>query len=254
MTPQQADKLLQEIGLFETKSGPEHYEKGVHMIGEDAMLELASYLNDEHENAEERLFEKCAEDPYFSIIHSLKYNVFKEELIWLDRVLPENALIFDLGCNTGHMTALCATMRKSCRFVGYDTIDQTLKKADQIKSELGLENLSFENYDFMNLNTEPKPDGIMSLQAIGNYLDDPENIAKICSLTNTKAFIILIEAFLKEEVLKSILATFEKNGFYLSRFDKITCGPYQETETMPAILLERGFNSSPRVDIKTISL
>ena len=55
-------------------------------------------------------------------------------------------------------------------------------------------------------------------------------------------------------MLKSILATFEKHGFYLSLFDKIICGPYQEAETMPAILLERGFNSSPRVDIKTISL
>ena len=152
------------------------------------------------------------------------------------------------------MTALCATMRKSCRFVGYDTIDQTLKKADQIKSELGLENLSFENYDFMSLNTEPKPDGIISLQAIGNYLDDQENIAKICNLTDTKGFIILVEAFLKEEVLKYILATFEKHGFYLSLFDKIACGPYQEAETMPAILLERGFNSSPRIDIKTVTL
>lgn len=254
MTPQQADKLLQEIGLFETKSGPEHYERGVQLIGEDAMLELAGYLNDEHENAEERLFEKCSEGPYFSLIHSLKYNVFKKELIWLDRVLPKNALIFDLGCNTGHMTALCAAMRKSCRFVGYDTISLPLKKANQIKSNMGLENLSFEQSDFMNLKPDPKPDGLMSLQSLGHYLDEPENIAKICNLTDTKGFIILVEAFLKEEVLRSILATFEKHGFYLSLFDKITCGVYQEAETMPAILLERGADSSPRVDIKSISL
>jgi SAM-dependent methyltransferase len=254
MTPQQADEQLKQLALFHVESIDEHAEIAAAMIGVEAMLELGSHLNGEHENSGEYLLEKCAEDHYFSLIHSLKYNVFKEELIWLDRVLPKNALIFDLGCNTGHMTALCANMRKSCRFVGYDTIDLTLKKADQIKSALGLENLSFENYDFMNLNTEPKPDGIMSLQAIGNYLDHPENIAKICSLTNTKAFIILVEAFLKEEVLRSILATFEKHGFYLSLFDKITCGAYQEAETMPAILLKRGFNSSPSVDIKSISL
>ena len=254
MTLQQADKLLQEIGLFETKSVPEHYEKGVQLIGEDAMLELASYLNDERENAEERLFEKCSEDPYFSLIHSLKYNVFKEELIWLDRVLPKNALIFDLGCNTGHMTALCAAMRKSCRFVGYDTISLPLKKANQIKSNMGLENLSVEQSDFMNLKPDPKPDGLMSLQSLGHYLDEPENIAKICNLTDTKGFIILVEAFLKEEVLRSILATFEKHGFYLSLFDKITCGSYQEAETMPAILLARGFETTPRMDIKTIRL
>jgi SAM-dependent methyltransferase len=254
MTPQQADKLLQEIGLFETKSGPEHYERGVQLIGEDAMLELAGYLNDEHENAEERLFEKCAEDAYFSLIHSLKYNVFKEELIWLDKVIPESALIFDLGCNTGHITALCAKMRKSCRFVGYDAIALPLKKANHLKSEMGLENLSFEHCDFMNLKTDQKPDMLMSLQALGDYLDDQDNIANICSLTTKEASIILVEAFRKEEVLRSILETFEKHSFHLSLFDKITCGAYQEVKTMPAIILERGFNSSPRVDIKTISL
>ena len=254
MTPQQADKLLQEIGLFETKSVAEHYEKGVQLIGEDAMLELAGYLNDEHENAEERLFEKCAEGPYFSLIHSLKYNVFKEELIWLDRVLPKNALIFDLGCNTGHMTALCAAMRKSSRFVGYDTIDLSLKKANQIKTDMGLENLSFEHCDFMNLKPDQRPDVLMSLQAIGDYLDDPDNIANICSLAAKKASIIFVEAFRKEEVLKSILATFEKHGFYLSLFDKITCGAYQELEAMPAIQLARGFETTPRMDIRTIRL
>ena len=254
MTPQQADKLLQEIGLFEAKSVAEHYEKGVQLIGENAMLELAGYLDDEHENADEHLFEKCAEDPYFSLIHSLKYNVFKEELIWLDKVIPEKALIFDLGCNTGHMTALCAKMRKSCIFVGYDTIFLPLKKANQIKSDMGLENLSFEHCDFMNLKPDRRPEALISLQALGDYLDDSDNIANICSLTAKEASIILVEAFLKEEVLRSILEAFEKHGFYLSLFDKITCGPYQEAETMPAILLERGFNSSPRVDIKTIRL
>jgi hypothetical protein len=35
MTPQQADKLLQEIGLFEIKSGPHHYEKSVQLIEEN---------------------------------------------------------------------------------------------------------------------------------------------------------------------------------------------------------------------------
>jgi SAM-dependent methyltransferase len=254
MTPQQADMLLQEIGLFEVKSVPQHYEKSVQLLGEESMLELCNHLNGEFDFSEEYLQEKCGEDPYFSVIHSTKYNIFKEELVWLDKVLPENALVFDLGCNTGHMTALCARMRKSCRFVGYDTIDLTLKKADQIKSALGLDNLSFKNCDFMSLNTAPKPDGIMSLQAIGNYLDDPENIAKICNLTDTKAFIILVEAFRRQKELKSILKAFEKYGFYLTIFDRIACGDHRERKTMPAILLARGFDVSTRIDIKSIKL
>jgi hypothetical protein len=106
----------------------------------------------------------------------------------------------------------------------------------------------------MSLNTAPKPDGIMSLQAIGNYLDDPENIAKICNLTETKAFIILVEAFRRQKELKSILKAFEKYGFYLTIFDRIACGDHRERKTMPAILLARGFDVSTRIDIKSIKL
>ena len=254
MTPQQADEQLKQLGLFQVKSMEEHAEIVTNMVGESAMLELGDHFNGEHENSEEYLLEKCGEDPYFSIIHSMKYNIFKEELIWLDKVLPENALVFDLGCNTGHMTALCAKMRKSCRFVGYDTIAATLRKANQIKRDMGLENLSFENYDVMSLKTEPKPDGLMILQALGPYLDDPKNVAKLCNLTDTKAFIILVEKFVKEKGMKTILKTFEKNGFNLIFFDKISCHDHTNVKTMPAIFLERGFITTPRVDIKDIRL
>jgi SAM-dependent methyltransferase len=254
MTPQQADEHLKQLGLFQVNSMEEHAEIVTTMIGEDAMLELGDHFNGEYENSEEYLLRKSSEDPYFSIIHSIKYNIFKEELIWLDEVLPENALVFDLGCNTGHMTALCAKMRKSCRFVGYDTIAATLKKANQIKSDMGLENLSFENYDVMNLKTEPKPDGLMILQALGPYLDDPENVDKLCNLADKKAFIILIEKFVIEKGLKVILKTFEKLGFNLIRFDKISCDAYTQVKTMPAIFLERGFDAEPKLDIKSIRL
>ena len=128
MTPQQADKLLQEIGLFEIKSGPHHYDKGVQLIGEDAMLELGGYLSGEHEDAEEYLLQKCAEDPYFSLIHSTKYELFREELLWLDKVLPENALVFDLGCNTGHLTTACARIRPKARFAKYNPIKPAIEK------------------------------------------------------------------------------------------------------------------------------
>ena len=254
MTPQQADEQLKQLGLFQVNSIEEHAEIVTSMIGEDAMIELGDHFNGEHENSEEYLLEKSGEDPYFSIIHSMKYNIFKEELIWLDEVLPENALVFDLGCNAGHMTALCAKMRKSCRFVGYDTIAATLKKANQIKSDMGLENLSFENYDVMNLKTEPKPDGLMILQALGPYLDDPENVDKLCNLADKKAFIILIEKFVIEKGLKVILKTFEKLGFNLIRFDKISCDAYTQVKTMPAIFLERGFDAEPKLDINSIKL
>jgi hypothetical protein len=106
----------------------------------------------------------------------------------------------------------------------------------------------------MNLKTEPKPDGLMILQALGPYLDDPENVDKLCNLADKKAFIILIEKFVIEKGLKVILKTFEKLGFNLIRFDKISCDAYTQVKTMPAIYLERGFDIGARIDIKSIKL
>lgn len=254
MTPDQADKLLQQIGLFETKSVPEHYAKGVQLIGEDAMLELGSHFNGEYEDSEKYLLEKSAEDPYFSIIHSTKYSIFKEELVWLDQVLPKDVLVADLGCSTGHMTALCAKMRPCSRFVGVDLIPSVIKKANSIKEQLGSANLSFEQYDFRTIKTTPKPDGLISLQAVGAFLDDQATISHLSDYVDSKAFIILVEAFVVAEGLKRILKGFQSFGFSMARFDKINCGKGRRIKTMPGIFLARGFDNIPSLNINTIHL
>jgi SAM-dependent methyltransferase len=254
MTPQQADKLLQEIGLFETKSGPEHVEKGVQLIGEDAMLELGGYLNGDHENAEQYLLEKCAEDPYFSLIHSIKYSLFREELIWLDRVLPENALVFDLGCNTGHLTAACARMRPTSKFVGYDPLKPAIDKANRLKGEHGLEKLFFECHNALNIKTDPKPDGLMSLQAIGCYLDETKNIDILCDLVDSKGFIVLIDNFVKVKGLKKILSHFDENGFSLCGYNILKPKSFHYISPIPAVLLCRGLEMPDKIDVKKIRL
>ena len=254
MTPEEADKLLQEIGLFETKSVPEHYEKGVQLIGEDAMIELAGYLNGDHEDGETYLLEKCAKDPYFSLIHSTKFALFREELLWLDKVLPENALVFDLGCNTGHMTAACAKMRPNSRFAGYDSIKSVIDKAKRIKEQLGIEKLSFECHNAFNFKTDTKPDGLISLQAIGCYLDETKYIDVLCDLADERSFIVLIDNFVKVKGLKKILKHFEKNGFSLFGYNILKPKTFHYISSIPAILLCRGLEMPDKIDIKTIRL
>ena len=254
MTREQADKLLEEIGLFETKSVPEHYEKGVQLIGEDAMLELAGYLNGDHEDGERYLLEKCAEEPYFSLIHSTKFALFREELLWLDKVLPQDALVFDLGCNTGHMTAACARMRPISRFAGYDPIKSVIDKAKRIKEQLGIEKLSFECHNAFNFTTDTKPDGLISLQAIGCYLDETKYIDILCDLVDTEGFIILIDNFVKVKGLKKILSHFDKNGFSLCGYNILKPKSFHYISSIPAVLLCRGLEMPEKIDIKTIRL
>lgn len=254
MTPEEADKLLQEIGLFETQGIAEHYENGIQLIGEDAMQELAGYLNGEHEGSEEYLLRKCAEDPYFSLIHSIKYSLFREELIWLDRVLPENALVFDLGCNTGHLTAACARMRPISKFVGYDPIRPAIEKANRIKKQMGIEKLSFECHNAFNIRTDPKPDGLLSLQAIGCYLDETKYIDILCNLVDLKGFIVLIDNFVKVKGLKKTLNHFEKNGFSLFGYNILQPKGFHYISSLPAILLCRGLEMTEKINIKSITL
>jgi len=254
MTPEQADQWLRELGLFCTNGVEEHYKRGVKLLGAKKMSLLAEHFNGEYEDSERYLLEKSAQDPYFSIIHSTKYPIFKEELLWLNQVLPKDVLVADLGCSTGHMTALCARMRPCSRFIGIDVIASVIKKANCTKEKLGLANLSFEQHDFRTINTKPKPDGLISLQAVGAYLDDQATIFHLSNYVDSRAFIILVEAFEVEDGLKRILRGFQSCGFSLVRFDKINCGKGRKIKTMPGIFLARGFNKFPAIDLKTIRL
>ena len=254
MTPEEADKWLRELGLFHINGVDEHYKRGVRLIGKKKMSFLAEHFNGEHEDSESYLSEKCGEDPYFSLIQSQKYTIFKEELLWLDQTLPENALVFDLGCSTGHMTALCAKMRPCSKFVGIDRIPSVIKKAISIKEKLGMTNLSFEQYDFTSIGTTTKPDGIISLQALGPFLYNHASISYLSNFVDLQAFIILVEAFQDLDGLKDILKTFNSHGFSLINFDKIHCGKSRKVKTMPGILLARGFETTAKIDIETIRL
>jgi hypothetical protein len=103
------------------------------------------------------------------------------------------------------------------------------------------------------INTTPKPDGLISLQAVGPYLDDQATISHLSDYVDSKAFIILVEAFQVEEDLKRILKSFQSCGFSLVRFDKINCGKGRKIRRMPGILLVRGFDHIPSLDINAIS-
>jgi SAM-dependent methyltransferase len=224
------------------------------LIGKDAMIELAGYLNGDHEDGETYLLEKCAEDPYFSLIHSTKFALFREELLWLDKILPEDALVFDLGCNTGHLTTTCARMRPMSKFVGYDPLKPAIEKANQLKVQHGLEKVFFECRNAFNIKTDPKPDGLISLQAIGCYLDETKYIDVLCDLVDREGFIVLIDNFVKVSGLKKILNHFEKKGFLLHGYNILKPKGFHYISSLPAILLCRGLEMPDKIDVKKIRL
>ena len=152
------------------------------------------------------------------------------------------------------MTAACARMRPNSRFAGYDPIKSAIEKAKRIKDQLGIEKLSFECHNAFNFKTDTKPDGLISLQAIGCYLDETKNIDILCDLVDSKGFIVLIDNFVKVKGLKKILKHFDKNGFSLCGYNILKPKSFHYISSIPAVLLCRGLEMPDKIDIKTIRL
>ena len=242
--------MLQELGFFAHKNIHDFERIARKRLGGKAMGRLIEYFTAKHEGSEGYLLEKCAEDSYFEVINSTKYDLFKKEILWLKEVLPDNALIADLGCHTGHITSILARLMPESRFIGYDLIKSAIGRADKIKDTYQIAKLSFECRDAFSLSIDPKPDGILSLQAIGRTLTSKERVDWLCNLVDEQSFIALIDSFYPEDevMVKEMLGNFRLNGFQLSEYQLLTYNSIYGKGSRPALLLTRGFNGIPEID------
>jgi len=73
-----------------------------------------------------------------------------EYALHLDRNIPKDAEVADVGCGTGLLCALLATSEK--RIVrGYDFSKASIKKAEEVKTKLELDSLSFYHGDLFDI-------------------------------------------------------------------------------------------------------
>jgi SAM-dependent methyltransferase len=259
-TPQngseEIDAMLQDLGFFPHKDINEFDRIARKRIGGKAMGQLIDYFTCKHENSEEYLLNKCAEDGFFEVIHTTKYDLFKKEILWLKDRLPQNALIADLGCHTGHITSILARLMPESKFIGYDLIDSAIGRANRIKEAYGIPKLSFECRDAFCISIDPKPDGILSLQAIGEALASKERVDRVCDLVDDQAFIVLIDRFYPgdEGMVKEMLGNFRQNGFQLSEFELLSYKSIYGERSLPAIMLTRGFEGIPELDHSLVKM
>ncbi len=68
----------------------------------------------------------------------------------LDRSIPENASVIDVGTGTGQLAAFLS-LRRSCVW-GIDFSDASLQKAQALKKKLHLDSLHFKKVDIMDQN------------------------------------------------------------------------------------------------------
>ena len=255
MTPEEADLYLKDLGLINPDSDMQRlWSFGKSLIGETEMQGLRNWITGGGGQAEEYLLNKCESDQFFRIIHSQKYDLFKQELIWLDTFLPSNALVADLGCNTGHLTTIMARMRPFSRFFGFDSLDRPLKKARRLKEAFKCKRLTFERHDVFGLQVTPKPDGLVSLQGVGLALSSKPHADAVCNIADSQAFFGLVERFENRDRFKSVCDNLESNGFIcahqsLLRVNSLFCKGHQ-----PAFIFTRGYpNKQIPFDAITLS-
>jgi SAM-dependent methyltransferase len=254
MTTAEADIHLKNLGLVNPGSDMQAlWSFGKSLIGDTEMQCLKDWITGAHGSAEEYILNKCEDDPFFRIIHSQKYDLFRQELIWLDSILPPDALVADLGCNTGHLTTIMAKIRPLSRFIGYDHLNKPLEKARRLSEAFKCERLTFEHHDVFGLQVNPKPDGLISLQGIGLALSSKRHADAVCRIADAQAFFAIVERFEDRNELKAVFENLEENGFIcahqsLLKVESLFCkGP------MPGLLFTRGLPNE-RIPFDKISL
>lgn len=239
MTPDQADGFLQRMGFFDSKGSViRHHKWSRLLISEAEMVTLGSHFNGQCKDSEKILLNLSAQEKYFEIIHSTKYDLFKQELIWLDAALPEELLVADLGCNTGHITNILSHVRPKSRFIGYDRLPKAIDKANALKSLFNNEKITFEIFDVFNVSVSPKPDLLLSLQGIGYGLLSKPHAEAVCRIADQEAFLILIEKFSDEE-LATVTSNLSACGFNLLGKDSLEVKSIYLTGTITAAVYKR---------------
>ena len=112
----------------------------------------------------------------------------------VEKLIPQNGLILDLGCGEGVFSNLWALSSKSRKIVG---IDKNSVRVNQAKS--GLDNIKFIKGNIMTINF-PRSDAIVIFHVLHHLssFKDQENLIKKCfkSLVK-KGKIIIIEVDIK---------------------------------------------------------
>jgi hypothetical protein len=149
-----------------------------------------------------------------------------------------------------------ARLLPDSRFVGYDLIGSSIERANKIRETYQIPKLTFECLDAFATSIDPKPDGILSLQAIGTTLRSKERVDWLCNLVDEQAFIVLIDNFYSddEEMVRKMLADFQQNGFQLSHYELLSYNSIYGKGSRPALFLTRGFEGAPDLDHSLVNL
>lgn len=176
---------------------------------------------------------------------------------YLNRIIPKDASIIDVGCGTGQLAALLSLGRENV--VGTDLSDTSLAKANQLKEKLTLSTLRLIKTDIFKMDLNEQFDYVLCLGVLHHTHNAKEGFGHILKLSKKGGYVAIglynkfgrISLYLRKFLLHTILRNNEKmkelflkkqilsfqdkerfRGWYNDQFEH----PHETTHTVSEVL------------------
>ena len=171
-----------------------------------------------------------------SLILSERYGSYESSSNFVIEYLNGFKTILDIGCSIGYLTTYYALKIPESSFIGIDFSFESVKKANNMKKKLNLNNIDFMVRDMNKINYPNKYfDCIVDTQSIyysKDYLKTFNHLRKILS---DNGILITIPGIGEKDLIKQYINQIQNAGFSIINFKFIETTNLGEKEYLPTI-------------------
>ena len=171
-----------------------------------------------------------------SLILSERYGSYESSSNFVIENLNGFKTILDIGCSIGYLTTYYALKIPESSFIGIDFSFESVKKANNMKKKLNLNNIDFFVRHMNKINYPNKYfDCIVDTQSIyysKNYLKTFNHLRKILS---DNGILITIPGIGEKDLIKQYINQIQNAGFSIINFKFIETINLREKEYLPTI-------------------
>jgi ubiquinone/menaquinone biosynthesis C-methylase UbiE len=134
----------------------------------------------------------------------------------IEKLLPRNLVVADIGCGTGSLTFELARFAE--KVIGVDLSPQMLRRARNLAKETQLHNVEFRRGDALNLPLESRSVDAVFCVMVLHFLADPQRaVSEFCRVTRAGGAVIIVDLvkhnqqWMRQQMAHHWLG-FERNG------------------------------------------
>jgi ArsR family transcriptional regulator len=110
----------------------------------------------------------------------------------IEKLLPRNLVLADIGCGTGSLTFELARFAK--RVIGIDLSKEMLRRAKEVAKENDVRKVEFRRADALKLPLKPRSVDAVFCVMVLHFLPDPGRaIAELCRVTRRGGSVIVVD-------------------------------------------------------------